>query len=196
MKTLVIAALGLLVGSCHDAPDRFDRPTALAFGSASELFVSDGYNNARIARFAADGSFELDWGGRGSERGQFRTPHSICVSPDQRVYVADRENARVQVFDRDGHSLAVWPSRVVGRPWAVACSSDGFVYTADGGDQDPSQPRGSVAKFTLDGELLARFTPEPSDAFNGAHSLAVAADGSVFVAEADGRRLRKLVPTP
>ena len=69
-----------------------------------EVFVADGYGNARVAVFAADGTYLSEWGAAGSKDGQLRVPHSIVFDRRGDAYVADRENARVQVFTRDSHS--------------------------------------------------------------------------------------------
>jgi DNA-binding beta-propeller fold protein YncE len=184
-------ACALVLAACDDAS--FDRPTAVAFDDAGTVFVTDGYNHSRVARFSASGAFERDWGTHGSGDGELRTPHGVCVDREGRVYVADRENARVQIFDRDGALVAIWPSALVGRPWAVACPADGFVYVVDGGDQDPDRPRGGIAKLTPDGRAIARF--DGTGILDGAHAIAVGRDGALFVAESDGQRIRKLVPT-
>jgi DNA-binding beta-propeller fold protein YncE len=185
-------ALVLLASGCDEPGDRFDRPTAVAFGPAGEVYVSDGYNHSRIARFTKDGRFVDEWGKRGAGEGEFRTPHGVCVDSEGRVYVADRENARVAIFERDGEPVTTWPSALVGRPWGVACGKDGFIYVVDGGDQDPERPRGGVTKLTRDGRVVAR--GGAGWGLEGGHSLAVGPDGTVYVAEAEGHRIRKLVP--
>lgn len=189
---MLMLAPALIVCGCSEPGDRFDRPTAVAFGPGGEVYVADGYNHARIARFSEDGRFEGEWGARGSGDGELRTPHSLCVDADGRVYVADRENARVAVFERDGAFVTAWPSALVGRPWGIACGRDGFVYVVDGGDQDPRRPRGGVTKLTRDGHVVAR--GGASWHLGGGHALALGEDGIVYVAEADGKRVRKLVP--
>lgn len=180
--------------ACSQPVDAFDRPTAVAFDPTSgDALVSDGYNHARVARFRAGGDFVGDFGHRGAGPGELRTPHGIAVDSEGTIYVADRENARVQVFAGDGALRAIWGSERVGRPWAVTLGPDGFVYVVDGGDQDPMHPRGGVCKLTRDGRLVARFVT--TSALDGGHAIAVGRDGAVYVAESDGRRVTKLVPT-
>lgn len=197
--SFVVLLLVVGLGGCSEPPDTFDRPTAVAFDPKTrEIVVSDGYNHSRVARFSREGSFVSDFGRRGAGDGELRTPHGIAVDRAGRVYVADRENARVQVFDRDGDVLAVWGSEKVGRPWAIVVSADDFVYVVDGGDQDPSRPRGALVKLTTDGRVVARFATSAATGTNGldgAHAVAVSASGdAVYVAESDGKRIRKLVP--
>lgn len=95
------------------SPTNFDKPTDVAVhAETSEVYVSDGYGNARVAVFSYDGTFLREWGSSGSGDGQFRVPHSIAIDKRGLVYVADRENARVQVFDSSGAYRAQWVSRI------------------------------------------------------------------------------------
>jgi DNA-binding beta-propeller fold protein YncE len=88
--------------------ETFNRPTDIAFAPTGEVYVSDGYGNSRVVKFTAGGKYLLDWGKRGVGPGEFNTPHSIGVDSKGRVYVADRENNRIQVFDAQGRFLKQW----------------------------------------------------------------------------------------
>ena len=88
--------------------ETFNRPTDIAFAPTGEVYVSDGYGNSRVVKFTAGGKYLLDWGKRGAGPGEFNTPHSIGVDSKGRVYVADRENNRIQVFDAQGRFLKQW----------------------------------------------------------------------------------------
>jgi DNA-binding beta-propeller fold protein YncE len=186
----------LLLLACSDPPDRFARPTSVAFASNGDVLVSDGYDNARVARFTRDGRFVGEWGTRGIGPGQFQTPHGIATDPAGRVYVADRENGRIQVFDSSGKFVAEWKGDAIGRPWAVAIGPDGFVYSVDGGDQRVDRPRGGVAKIDKNGQVVARFSSfgRGPGQLDWGHGLAVGKDGAVYVADLEGRRIQKLVP--
>jgi DNA-binding beta-propeller fold protein YncE len=187
---VAVAAVG---GGCHDPPERFGRPTAIAFGPNGDAYVADGYENARVARFDAAGRFVDEWGSRGVGRGQFDTPHGIAVDGEGRVYVADRENGRVQVFDAAGRFLAEWKGPELGRPWAIAAGPDGFLYAVDGGDQAGDPPRGGVVKLDREGRVVARFASggRGPGQLDWGHGVAVGPDGSVYVAELEGRRVQK-----
>ncbi|HVG63736.1 MAG TPA: 6-bladed beta-propeller [Hyalangium sp.] len=192
MRTLLlVAVVGLC--ACADDPERFDRPTNVAFASNGDVYVSDGYNNARVARFSADGRFLMEWGERGFGRGQFNTPHGIVTDDTGRVYVVDRENARIQVFDADGHYVTEWKGGELGRPWAIAFGSDGFFYVVDGGDQDSSRPRGHVLRLDREGRILDRWSSfgDGLGEVDWGHGIAVGGDGSVYVGSIHGQPLQK-----
>ena len=86
----------------------FNRPTDIAFGPSDEVYVSDGYGNSRVVKFSAEGEFLTTWGSLGSEPGEFDLVHSIAVDSSGRVYVSDRENNRIQIFDENGKFLRMW----------------------------------------------------------------------------------------
>ncbi|KYF90316.1 SMP-30/gluconolactonase/LRE family protein [Sorangium sp. So ce296] len=178
---------------CAASPEQLDRPTNVAFGLDGDVYVADGYNHARIARFSAGGELLSEWGEKGFGRGQFDTPHGIATDDEGRVYVADRENARVQVFSADGGYLAQWKSAALGRPWAIAFGPDRHVYVVDGGDQDPERPRGHVLRLNLGGEIVDRWgtSGDGPGEIDWGHGIAVGRDGSVYVTSLRGRGVQK-----
>jgi DNA-binding beta-propeller fold protein YncE len=191
VSALLTAPLALL--ACSVSPERFDRPTNVAFGLNGDVYVADGYNNARIARFSGSGDFLMEWGEKGLEKGQFDTPHGIVTDDEGRVYVADRENARVQVFDAGGRYLAQWKSAELGRPWAIAFGPDRHIYVVDGGDQDPARPRGHLLRLDLSGNIVDRWgtSGDGPGEIDWGHGIAVGPDGSVFVTDLRGRGVQK-----
>jgi len=86
----------------------FNRPTDIAFGKNGDFYVSDGYGNSRVVKFSKEGKYLLDWGKRGTGPGEFNTPHSVAVDTKGTVYVSDRENNRIQLFDPNGKFLRQW----------------------------------------------------------------------------------------
>ncbi|WP_437562039.1 hypothetical protein [Sorangium sp. So ce542] len=178
---------------CAASPEQLDRPTNVAFGLDGDVYVADGYNHARIARFSAGGELLSEWGEKGFGRGQLDTPHGIATDDEGRVYVADRENARVQVFGADGGYLAQWKSAALGRPWAIAFGPDRHIYVVDGGDQDPERPRGHVLRIDLDGEIVDRWgtSGDGPGEIDWGHGIAVGQDGSVYVTSLRGRGVQK-----
>jgi len=175
----------------------FNQPTNLAFGHTGDIYVSDGYCNARIHQFTAEGELIRSWGEPGSGEGQFRLPHDVGVDDQGRVLVADRENDRIQLFTPDGQYLETWLSQ---KPCAIAVRH-GLIHVAetrlDAGTY--SFTRGTIAElewarvsiYDHHGAVVERFgagTVWPDDAaepghFTSAHGLAVDSRGDVYVAE-------------
>ena len=86
----------------------FNHPTDVAVAPDGEIYASDGYGNSRVHRFTAEGQLQMSWGNPGAAAGEFTTPHAVWIDAENRVLVADRENNRVQVFDREGTYLTEW----------------------------------------------------------------------------------------
>ena len=159
-----------------DAP--FNHPTSAALSPDGEIYVADGYGNSHVHRFAADGTLIRTWGGRGDGHGAFTTPHAIWVDRFDRVLVGDRENNRVQVFDRDGTWLDEW--RDVYHPMKIWVDERDFVFVTD------QIPR--ISLFTPDGLLIGRCR----GAVNGAHGLCGDSHGNLFLAELPPQEVTKL----
>lgn len=174
----------------------FNRPTAVAVSGDGSFYVSDGYKNTRVMKFSADGKFLFQWGTKGAGPGQFDLPHWVALDAAGRVYVADRANQRVQVFDSGGHYLTQWAGKQFGRPYAIAIDKHGKVYIADGGDQPEGTPDRSAWVLALsDGTPLSRVGRfgNYDGQFEMAHSIAVDAEGSVYVGDITGARVQKFV---
>jgi sugar lactone lactonase YvrE len=98
-------------------PANFYQPTDVTWGPDGSIYVSDGYGKSRIAKFSKDGNLIKSWGDRGTAQGEFNTPHSIVIDKDNTLYVADRQNGRIQVFDTEGNFKAQWHPG--GNPWSL-----------------------------------------------------------------------------
>ncbi len=181
-------------GVAGDDAAHFNRPTAVAVAKDGSFYVSDGYLNTRVMKFSADGKFLFQWGTRGSGPGQFDLPHWVALDSAGHVYVADRTNSRVQVFDAGGRYLAEWKGAAIGRPYGVAVDRRGQVYVADGGDQPDAPPdRSAWVLISTEGATISRFGRfgNYDGQFEMAHSIAVGNDGTVYVGDITGARVQK-----
>lgn len=127
----------------------FNLPTDIAFAPSGEIFMTDGYGNARVHKFSADRRYLFSWGEPGTAPGQFNLPHGIWIDRRGRLLVGDRENDRVQVFDQSGNLLTIWPTELIG-PAFFYVDQDDVVYI-------PEHNGGMISIVTLDGERLARW---------------------------------------
>jgi peptidylamidoglycolate lyase len=176
----------------------FNKPADISFAVDGSVYVADGYGNSRIAKFSREGKFLLDWGKKGTAPGEFDLPHSVAVDAEGRVYVADRNNSRIQVFDGAGKFVQEWKSAELGRPWSLTIGPDNLLYVVDGGDLKPyGLDRGQILKLDLNGKVLAkwsRFGNYDGQIYWG-HDIAVGRDGAVYVGDVfHGMRVQKFIP--
>ena len=171
----LLASIGNRNRPALQAP--FNHPADVCVAPSGELFVADGYGNSSVHRLAADGSLIASFGSPGRGPGEFIVPHSIRVSADGRVYVADRENNRVQVFTVDGEFVDQWTDFKC--PMGVHIDAEQRVYVTD------QVPRLSI--LTLDGELLAR-----GRTFEYAHQVYTDSQGNIYGADTSNQRVQKL----
>lgn len=170
----------------------YNLPTNTAITKEGHIYVADGYGNAAVHHFDADGVLLHSWGAPGDGEGEFHVPHGICCD-DERIYVADRENSRIQLFDRDGNFLTTWSDVV--RPCQVLVSHE-VVFIAELGDQNgrfpwlpqPDRPTGGrVSIFDRSGLLLSRWggglDPHDPCGFYACHDIAVDSAANVYVGE-------------
>ena len=168
----------------------FNKPTHAAVSpNDGNIYVSDGYGNSRIHKYTPDGRLLLSWGEPGTDSGQFIRPHNIVVDADDRVYVADRECLRVQVFDADGNFITMWNN--IHRPDGITIGPDGNIYICElngmeGVDDAPGLGH-RVSILSPQGELLARFGDsqegEEPGKFIAPHGIAVDSHGDIYVGE-------------
>ena len=174
--------------------DNFNQPTDVAWDAAGNIFVSDGYTNARVAKFDKTGRFAKSWGGTGTEPGQFNTPHSIAVDAQGNVYVADMGNKRIQVFDNDG----TFKSEIknVGAPRAI-CISPGaqqFLYSSDSNPTEDPFLNGEIYKMQLDGTVVGRIgrAGKQFKEFGMVNAIDCRDPNTLYVAELMNWRVQKL----
>jgi hypothetical protein len=183
----------VLNGVAHSAGP-FHHPCDVSVAASGDIYVSDGYRNARVHKFSPEGELLKSWGDPGNARdlkntkdspGQFHTVHSVWEHND-RVYVADRENYRIQIFSRDGEFIDMWtdferPTKLYVDP------SENVMYVAELEDR--------VSMVDLDGNVVGRFGSERSNdpgKFWGPHGIWTDSGGDLYVSEVlGGARLQK-----
>lgn len=176
----------------HGGPP-FNLPTNLAMAPDGAIYISDGYGNARVHKFSPDGEHLLSWGEPGTGPGEFNLPHGIKVDAAGKVYVADRENDRIQIFTGEGGFLTEWTD--VARPTELFIDAAGNVYVAEIGHRaglfPPNQPEpgatgGRVSVFDLEGKLQARWggeDPLKTGDFFAPHDVWADSHGDLYVGE-------------
>ena len=199
---------------------RFRQPTDVAFDPQGNVFISDGYINSRVAKVDKEGFWKKSWGDRGSAEGQFNTVHGIGADAKGNVYVADRSNRRIQVFDGEGTFLRQFTIDVPvpadayqilgnkpkdpmaestpallkpGAPWVIRVSPGAtqYLYTAD------AYP-GRIYKLTLDGKVVGMLgkAGRQLKQFGWIHGMACPDENTLFVAEVLNWRVQKLLLNP
>ena len=184
---------GSLPTITHGGPP-FNRPTNLAMAPNGDLYVSDGYGNARVHHFSPDGQLLRSWGEPGTGPGEFNLPHGIAVLGDGRVLVADRENDRIQIFSPTGEYVSEWTDTQ--RPSAIFPTADGLIYVSEmwWRPGDHSYRHGPIERdlparisiLDADGRVLARWggsDPCAPGSLCAPHGLCVDSHGDLYVAE-------------
>jgi DNA-binding beta-propeller fold protein YncE len=173
----------------------FNRPTNVALAADGSLYITDGYGNCRVHKFAPDGRLLFSWGEPGSGPGQFHLPHGIAVDREGIVYVADRENSRIQLFGPGGEFLSQWTD--VARPMQVLVDGHDNVFVVEVGWraglfpwQTPPGPNPVGARlsvFNRGGELRQRWggsdTPWATGDFFAPHDICIDSHGDLYVGE-------------
>ena len=186
-----------------------NQPNDVAFGPNGDIAVSDGYGNDRVALFDKHGKFLRAWGKMGQAPGEFSQPHSVAFDSRGRIYVADRNNSRIQVFDGQGKLLSQWKNLVT--PWYIVINpadevfvigSSPMLWSESAGTFLATPPKDQILmKFDTTGRLLQQWAfpkgengkEKPGD-LNWAHGMAIAPDGTLYVADVQGKRVQKFVP--
>ena len=191
----------------------FRQPTDIAWDSAGNIYISDGYVNSRVAKYSKSGDWMMSWGDKGTAPGQFRLPHAIAIDRNDNVYVGDRTNRRIQVFDTSGKFLRMFTidvppapgtravngntptgerlAAVIGAPNSI-CISPGASQVMFVGE---STFPGRIFKVSLDGKVLGIIgrSGRQLKQFSGAHALACPSDREIYVAETSNWRVQKLL---
>ncbi|MCP4610756.1 MAG: 6-bladed beta-propeller [Planctomycetes bacterium] len=187
----------------------FDKPTDMAILPSGDIFVSDGYGNRRVVHFDAKGEYVNQWGSEGDGPGQFALPHAIVADSQNRLYVADRENARIQVFDTKGKLLAIWEDVVT--PWGFCITKKDEIWACGSSVKKDDNgkclvlppPDEILVKLDVDGKVLSRVTlektttpPGKSGELDWVHAIAFDSKGNLYLGDIQGRRAQKFSPKP
>jgi peptidylamidoglycolate lyase len=165
----------------------FNRPTDVAWLPNGDFFVTDGYANTRVVKFSKDGRYLFEWGKPGAGPGEFNTVHGIVIDDKRRLYIADRGNSRVQIFDEHGTNVDEWPN--IRFPYAIYISKDQHVWIGDGYTN-------KILKYDLNGKLLyswGTFGAFPGGLW-GPHQISVDNEDNLYIADVHIGRVQKLRP--
>jgi sugar lactone lactonase YvrE len=183
-------------------PYRFDRPTDIAFDAAGNFFISDGYGNSRVAKYDKNGKFLKTTGSFGNGAGQLNTPHSIQTDAKGNVYVADRGNNRIQVYDNDLNFVRSITG--IGAPWAV-CITPGthqYLYSSNSSPESNNSAQmatsGEIYKMELDGTILGKFGKGGKllGEFSTTHAMDCRNENELIIGEITSWRVQKVILKP
>ena len=188
-------------GVAGDGRDEFNAPSAVVTASNGDIFVADGHGgetNARIMKFAKDGTFIKAWGKKGSGAGEIDIPHAIAMDSRGRLFLGDRQNNRIQIFDQNGNYIDQWPQ--FSRPSGVFIDKNDIIYVADSESESVARnhdgwKRGIRVGRVSDG-LVTALIPDPAEKIRGtsaAEGVAADAAGNIYGAEVGPRRVMKYV---
>ncbi len=170
-------------GMPGNAPGYLDGPSGVAVAPNGDVYVADGHGgttNDRIVKFAKDGRLIMAWGKHGKAAGEFDTPHGIALDSAGRVYVADRANNRIQIFEPDGKFVAEW--KQFGRPSDIAIDKNDMIYVADSQSNATNNPgfKQGIRIGSIRDCKVTAFIPEPSPEVGAPEGVGVDDAGNVY----------------
>lgn len=186
-------------GVAGDGPDQFNKPSDVLVAPDGSIFVADGHDaggNNRIVKLDSLGRFVKAWGTTGGDSAEFRDPHALAMDSQGRLFVGDRGNSRIQIFDQEGMHLATWSQ--FGRPSGLFIDRNDILYAADSESntaRNPGWRRGIYLGSARDGWVTAMIPdPEPdpdNTGTSGAEGVAVDARGNIYGAEVGAQTVKK-----
>jgi hypothetical protein len=183
-------------------PYSFSRPTDVGWDAQGNIFVTDGYGDNRVVKYDKNGRFLKSAGVRGNGQGQLNLPHTLAMDAAGNIYIGDRSNARVQVWDNDLNFKAIYDQ--VGQPWAVCISPGPHQYlfvsnsVPDNGDSRAAAQTGEIYKMELDGTILGKFgkAGKALKEFSTVHEIDCRNPNELFVSEITDWRVQKILLKP
>ncbi|OIQ27071.1 MAG: hypothetical protein BM564_13465 [Bacteroidetes bacterium MedPE-SWsnd-G2] len=175
--------------------EHFNLPTDIAVTADGSFYVSDGYGNSRVIKFSKEGDYLFEWGQFGNGKGEFKIPHGIDLDSEGNVYVADRENNRIQKFDSKGNFIALWQNQVTDQLYSVTIDNDSnHLFGIDYAIVDNNVVKGSdIFRFDLDTNLQVQFGR--SGHYEGSvtryHDIQIDNENSIYVTDILGDRIQK-----
>jgi DNA-binding beta-propeller fold protein YncE len=174
----------------NETPYAFNEPTAISFLPNGDFYVSDGYQNSRVLKYNREGIFQFQWGSKGKGDGEFDLVHDVAIDKKGLVYVADRLNERIQIFDANGKFITKWTG--IGSAWGLAYAArEDALYMCDGVNN-------RIIKLDMNGRILGTLSEfgKVEGKLDFPHHLAIDSTGALYVAEIKNWRVQKFaLPT-
>lgn len=175
--------------------EHFNLPTDVAVAPDGSFYVSDGYGNSRVIKFSKDGTYLFEWGKFGDRPGEFNTPHGIDLDREGNVYVADRENNRIQKFDAKGNFITLWQNKGTDQLYSVTIDNqNNHLFGIDYMTVNDTIVKGSdIFRFDLDANLQIQFgrTGFYDGPVSRYHDIQIDKEGSIYVGDILGNRIQK-----
>lgn len=195
----IVLTLGK-AGIAGDGPDTFNQPSDVIVAPNGDIFVADGHGretNARIVKFSKDGKFIKSWGKKGIVPGEFDTPHGLAFDSQGRLFVADRNNNRIQIFDQEGNFIEQWTQ--FSRPSGIFIDAKDNIYVADSESNSvrphPGWKRG-IRIGNISDAYVTAFIPDPVESTKGtsaAEGVAADSQGNIYGTEVSPKGLKKYI---
>jgi len=172
----------------------FNLPTDVAVANDGSFYVSDGYGNSRVVKFSARGKYLFAWGSNGNKPGEFDTPHAITLDDKGNVYVADRENNRIQVFDNAGTFIKEFRnSEQVAQIPSITLDNNQHLFAVDYDYKDTIVNGSTIFRYDSSGKVFIKFSPSGTGkrAVAWFHDISVDRDGNVYVGDIHNMKVLK-----
>lgn len=175
--------------------EHFNLPTDITVSNDGSFYVSDGYGNSRVVKFSKEGEYLFEWGTFGNKQGEFNTPHGIDLDNNENVYVADRENNRIQKFDAEGNFITVWQNKITEQLYSVTIDNQNdHLFGIDYMTVNDTIVKGSdIFRFDLNTNLQMQFgrTGFYDGPISRYHDIQIDYEGSIYVGDILGNKVQK-----